>query len=106
MKRKTMTFLTALSVTLTSSFMYEAFAEGKQKALTPQQKNQYYQQYAVILRTINSHHPDTDLELVDQKSFKEKDWVTPNRFRKIAEDRVKVKFASTFDFSKKESTSK
>ncbi len=54
MKRKTMTFLTALSVTLTSSFMYEAFAEGKQKALTPQQKNQYYQQYAVILRTINS----------------------------------------------------
>ena len=106
MKRKTMTFLTALSVTLTSSFMYVVSAGGEQKTLTPQQKNQYYEQYAVIIKTINKKYQNAELELIEQKNFKENDWVTPKRFQKIADQRVQVEFGSTFDFSEKEAFSK
>jgi len=106
MNRKMMTFLTVLSVTLTSSFMYVVSAGGEQKTLTQQQKNQYYEQYAIILKTINKKYQNAELELIEQKDFKENDWVTPKRFQKLVDQRVQVEFGSTFDFSEKEAFSK
>lgn len=97
---------TAFGAVLTVSLINGVSAESKENSLSQNQKNKYYKQYSVIIDTVNKEHPEADLELVAKKDFKKADWVSPTRFKRIAEDRVGLTFEPSYNVAAKASVTK
>ena len=62
--------------------------------LTQEQKEDYYKQYVEIVKEINAEEGKNHLEVGPIDKFKPEDWVEPEIFRQIAEDRATWEFTS------------
>lgn len=63
--------------------------------LTKEQKEDYYQQYVEIVEEINAEgNGKYTLEVEPFDEFKEEDWIDPEEFRQMAEDRATWEFTS------------
>ncbi|MEH7238085.1 hypothetical protein [Bacillus sp. JJ1562] len=62
--------------------------------LTQEQKEDYYKQYVEIVKEINAKEGTNHLEVVHIDEFKPEDWVEPEQFRQLAEDRATWEFTS------------
>ncbi|EZP62087.1 MULTISPECIES: hypothetical protein [unclassified Exiguobacterium] len=101
-----MKFVKVLSVLslgsiLSASLVGNVDATSKQTALSQQQKNAYYEQYLLTVKKINKSTSTSLLEVAPKKSFKESDWITPKRFKEIAEKRINAKFEQSNNVSMK-----
>ncbi|MCK2157312.1 hypothetical protein [Exiguobacterium sp. 17-1] len=80
-----------LSLALLVPLSPDAIAETN--GPTTEQKNEWYQQYEIVIESVNQRHPDGELELAPIYAFRDEDWRPVEEFRKIAEKR------STFQIS-------
>lgn len=62
--------------------------------LTQEQKEDYHRQYVEIVKEINANEDTNHLEVSPIDEFKSEDWVEPEKFRQIAEDRATWEFTS------------
>ncbi|SES35830.1 hypothetical protein SAMN05518872_108254 [Psychrobacillus sp. OK032] len=62
--------------------------------LTQEQKEDYHKQYVEIVKEINAKEGTNHLEVNPIDEFKSEDWVEPEKFRQIAEDRATWEFTS------------
>ena len=62
--------------------------------LTQEQKEDYHKQYVEIVKEINVKEGTNHLEVNPIDEFKSEDWVEPEKFRQIAEDRATWEFTS------------
>ncbi len=85
------TALTALTLLIPLS--PDAIAETN--GPTTEQKNEWYQQYEIVIESVNQSNPDGELELAPIYSFQDEDWRPVEEFRKIAKKRSTFKIALT-----------
>jgi hypothetical protein len=62
--------------------------------LTQEQKEDYHKQYVEIVKEINAKEGTNHLEVSPIDGFKSEDWVEPEKFRQMAEDRATWEFTS------------
>lgn len=92
----TKTISTALlSLALLVPLSPDAIAETN--GPTTEQKNEWYQQYEIVIESVNQRHPDGELELAPIYAFREEDWRPVEEFRKIAKKRSTFRIALTSD---------
>ena len=60
--------------------------------LTQEQKEDYHKQYVEIVEEINAVEGTNYLEVEPIDEFKPEDWVEPEKFRQLAEDRATWEF--------------
>lgn len=84
-----------LSLTLLVPLSPDAIAETK--GPTTEQKNELYQQYEIVIESVNQRHPDGELELAPIYAFRDEDWRPVEEFRKIAKKRSTFRIALTSD---------
>ncbi|MFZ0077335.1 MAG: hypothetical protein WAL00_14530 [Exiguobacterium undae] len=74
-----------LSLALLGTLSPDAIAETK--GPTTEQKNELYQQYEIVIESVNQRHPDADLKLAPIYSFRDSDWRSVEEFKQIAKKR-------------------
>lgn len=62
--------------------------------LTQEQKEDYHKQYVEIIEEINAVEGTNYLEVEPIDEFKPEDWVEPEKFRQLVEDRTTWEFTS------------
>ncbi|ACB60947.1 hypothetical protein Exig_1487 [Exiguobacterium sibiricum 255-15] len=82
-----------LSLTLLVPLSPDAIAETN--GPTTEQKNEWYQQYEIVIESVNQSHQDGELELAPIYAFRDEDWRPVEEFRKIAEKRSTFRIALT-----------
>ncbi len=63
------------------------------ESLSEQQKEDYYKEYVEIIKEVVVQHPEVSMEIVPFDKFVEKDWVTPEKFRQLAIERINLNFS-------------